>query len=112
MAALTSACDVSSGTTIPGSTTSSSSGSTGSVSVSLINDLQSLSHTHSRKKSPPKFPAAFACSDQAERHPGSSLQTLVRHPDLPARPLFMIMEIAATPAALEASAGAFVTRGT
>src|SRR5690349_7949351 len=56
MAAPTSGCDVSSGTTIPGSTTSSSTGSTGSVSVSLIDGLQSLSHTHSRKKSPQKFP--------------------------------------------------------
>ena len=56
MAAPTSGCDVSSGTTIPGSTTSSSTGSTGSVSVSLIDGLQSLSHTHSRKKSPDKFP--------------------------------------------------------
>ena len=36
IAALTSGCDVSSGTTIPGRTTWSSSGRTGSVSVSLI----------------------------------------------------------------------------
>ena len=36
IAALISGCDVSSGTTIPGRTTSSSSGRTGSVSVSLI----------------------------------------------------------------------------
>src|SRR4029077_20244176 len=55
----TSGCDVSSGTTIPGSTTSSSTGSTGSVSVSLIDGLQSLSHIHSRKKSPQKFPLGF-----------------------------------------------------
>ena len=44
---------------------------------------KNLSHTHSRKESPPKFPTAFACSDQAGRRPRSSLGTLFPVPDLP-----------------------------
>ena len=72
MAAPTSVCDVSSGTTMPGSTTSSSSGSTGSVSVSLIDGLQSLSHTHSRKKSPVLFPLPVRPQRSPREPPGAA----------------------------------------
>ena len=69
IAARTSCGDVSSGTTIPGRTTSSSRGSTGSVSCSLIWPPKIESTT--LKKEEAKI-ISCACSLSAKRHPGTA----------------------------------------
>src|SRR5579862_6829718 len=72
IAAPTSGCDVSSGTTIPGRTTSSSRGSTGSVSVSVIDGLQKLESLALKKEEPSSISAACSPAAIAPRRPGTA----------------------------------------